>query len=189
MRILSESIADYIDLNYDIEEFNDISELDKVEELVVNNYNYSLDIVLFYPYELSYFKNLKECTFMNFEIADEVVDNLNKICLKKLSLDNCSCIINNKLNVEKLFVELCNINLNKIYVHDLTMLECGTIDICDLNNDLDKLTLLNCDIVNSSLLKNFKDCKIELIGCTLDDDLILSLENVKYDSNRYEKIV
>ena len=49
MRIMSESIADYIELNYDIEEFNDISELSKVEELVINSYNYSLDVALFYP--------------------------------------------------------------------------------------------------------------------------------------------
>lgn len=188
MKIMSESIADSISLNYDIEEFNDISELDKVEELAINSYNYSLDIASFYPNELSYFKNLRECTFMNFEITDEIVDNLNKINLKVLSLDNCRCIINNRLSVDRLFVEVSNVNFKNICVKELTVLESGTIDISDLN-DLSELTLLNCNIVNSSLLKNFKDCKIELVGCTLDDDSVKELENVKYDPNRYFKII
>ena len=188
MKIMSESIADSISLNYDIEEFNDISELDKVEELAINSYNYSLDIASFYPNELSYFKNLRECTFMNFEITDEIVDNLNKINLKVLSLDNCRCIINNRLSVDRLFVEVSNVNFKNICVKELTVLESGTIDISDLN-DLSELILLNCNIVNSSLLKNFKDCKIELVGCTLDDDSVKELENVKYDPNRYFKII
>ncbi len=188
MKIMSESIADYIDLNYDIEEFNDISELGKVEELVINNYNYSLDVAPFYPNELSYFNNLKECTFMNFEITDEIVDNLNKINLKELSLDNCRCFINSMLKVDRLFVEESSINLKNIDVKELTELESGTVDISDLNNNISELILLNCDLVNCSLLKNFSNCKIELVGCTLDDDSIIDLENVKYDPQMYVRV-
>ena len=66
MRIKSESIADYINLNYDINEFDDLKKLDKVEELVINSLNYSLKNAFFDSNELNYFKNLKECTFINF---------------------------------------------------------------------------------------------------------------------------
>jgi len=189
MKIKSENIADYIDLNYDINEFESLKELDKVEELVTNSLNYSLEVAPFYPKELSCFRNLKDCTFINFEITDEIIENLNKTSLKKLSLDNCKCTINNELNVERLYVEISNVNFKKIDAEELTILECGTIDINDLNKNIKELTLLNCNIVNSNILKNFKNCKIEIIGCTLDDASVKELENVKYDPNRYEKII
>ena len=124
---------------------------------------------------------------MNFEITDEIVEYLNKVNLKELSLDNCKCFINNRLKVDRLFVEVSNVNLKNIDFKGLTVLESGTIDISDLN-DLSELTLLNCNIVNSILLRNFKDCKIELVGCTLDDDSIIDLENVKYDPDIYVRV-
>lgn len=189
MKIMSESIADFIELNYDIEEFNDINELDKVEELVINNYNYSLEIAPFYPKELSLFKNLKECTFINFEITDEIIDNLNKINLKTLVLDNCNCNINNNLNINRLYIEISNVNLKRINTQELTILECETIDINDLNNEIKELRILNSNITNSSLLRNFKNCKIELIGSKLDDESIKELENVNYNPDKYKKII
>lgn len=188
MKIMSESIADYIDINYDIEEFNDISELSKVEELVINSYNYSLDIAPFYPNELCYFNNLKECTFMNFEINDEIINNLNNINLRELSLDNCKCSINSRLKVDRLFVEGSSINLKNIDVKGLIVLESGTVNISDLNNNMNELTLLNCDIVNCNLLRNFSNCKIKLVGCKLDDESIINLENVKYDREMYVRV-
>lgn len=188
MKIMSESIADHIDLNYDIEEFSDISELDKVEDLVINSYNYSLDVASFYPNELSYFNNLKKCTFMNFEITDEIVGNLDKINLKNLSFDNCQCATNNILKVDRLFVEVSNINFKNIDVRELVVLESGTVNIADLNNNIRELTLLNCDLVNCSLLRNFSNCKIKLVGCKLDDESIKYLENIMYDSKKYIRI-
>lgn len=189
MRIKSESIADYINLNYDINEFDDLKKLDKVEELVINSLNYSLKNAFFDSNELNYFKNLKECTFINFEITDEIVDNLNKINLKELVLDNCKCIINNNLNIERLYVEISNVNFKNINTQKLTILGSETININDLNKNIKELTLLNCNIINSSLLKEFEDSKIKIIGCILDDESVKEFENVKYDPNRYEKII
>ena len=148
MKIISESIAEYIELNYDIEEFNDIKELEKVEELVINNYNYSFDIAVFNPYELSYFRNLKKCTFMNFEITDEIIDNLNKINVEELTLDNCNCNITNTINVEKLYIEVSSVTIKNINAKEITILDSGTINIGNLNNDLKELILLNCNIIN-----------------------------------------
>lgn len=190
MKILSESIADYIDLNYDIESVNDIKELEQVEELVINNYNYSLDIAPFYPNELSYFKKLKKCTFINFEITDEIVDNLNKTNIKGLTLDNCTCIINKNLNIENLFIEVSNVNFKNINnLKELTILESGNIDINDIKqNNLEQLTILNTNIINSTELKKI-NCNIELIGCELDNEEIINeLKNINYDPNKYNKI-
>ena len=187
MKIISESIADYICLNYDIEEFEDINELEKVEELVINGLNSSLETASFYPNELSYFKKLKRCTFMNCEITDEIINNIN---LKELILDNCTCNTNTVLDIEDIYIELSDINLKKVKPQRLTILEDKRIDISDIiNNNLKELTLLNCNIINSKLLKELKDCKIELVGCTLDDESVIQLDNIKYNPNRFEKII
>ena len=188
MKIMSENIANYIDLNYNIKEFNDIKELEKVDELVINSLNYSLEIAPFYPNELSYFKNLKECTFINFEINDEIINNLNNINLSYLLLDNCRCPISKKIEVDRLFVECSTINLKNIDTQELIILDSDTIDINDLDKNIKKIRILNCNIINSSLLKNFINCKIELVGCKLDDESIIDLENVKYDPQMYVRV-
>ena len=190
MKIMSKNIADYIDLNYDIEEFNDIKELYKIEELVINSLDYSLEVAPFYAAELSYFKNLKDCTFINFEITDEIIDNLNKTSLNELSLDNCRCIVNKNINLKRLQIEMSNVNLKNIKTQELIIVECGTIDINDIiNNELKELKIFNCDILNSELLSNLEDCKIEIMGCTLDNESVKKLEKINYNPNKYEKII
>ena len=189
MKILSESIIDYIILNYDIELFNDKNDLENVKELVINKYNYSFDEFLFYPSELSYFKNLEKCTFVNFDITDDIVRNLNNIHLSELALDNCKCDISVNLDIVRLFMELSKVNLNKMNkLEELTVLDGGTIDINDIiNNNLKKLVLLNCTVINSGLLKEKKDCNIRLVGCVIDDESIINSSNIVYNPKRYVK--
>lgn len=190
MKIKSENIRDYMRINYDIEEFNNPSELDKVDLLVINSYNYSFETIELYPEELKFFRNLKKCVFLNFEITNEIIDSLNQIKLKELSFDNCNCLYDNDLYVEKLYIETSNIDLSKVKdLKKLRILEGDTIDISDIQGDsLEELILLNSNIINSNLLSLYKNCKIEIIGCTLDDQSITSLDNIKYNPNKYYDI-
>ena len=183
MNIKSTSIADYIELNYDIETIKDSKELEKVEELVINNLDYSLEQAPFYPNELTYFTNLKKCTFMNFEITDEIINILNNLKLQVLTLDNCTCITDVKLNAEKIIIEVSRVNLETINSKDLTLIECGKIDI---NKNTKKLTILNCNIKNATQLKQLK---CQLIGCALDDTTITNLENIICNPKQYKKII
>ena len=189
MKLLSENIVDYIDLNYDIDSFSDIKELEKVEELVINRYNYSLEEAVYYPEELAYFKNLKKCTFLNFTITDEIVDILDKLSLEEIVLDHCQCLINHVLHVEKLLVEGSPVSFMNTVFHQLVVVENKEIDIQDIcHSDIQQLTLLNTPIIHSSLLKKLPNCKIKIQGCSLDDSSVKELENVTYDANRYFKI-
>lgn len=188
MRILSESIADYIDLNYDIDEFNDLKELDKVKNLVINSLNYSMGVSSFYPKELSYFKNLEECRFINFNITDEVIEYLNNFKLKVLSLDNCICESKKELFVDKLNIENSRINLNKVKVKELLILDNDVIDIGSIDSsNLVDLKLLKCNLMNVKLFEKMKNCKVKIVGCSIDDESIINLENVTYDPNMFEK--
>lgn len=186
MNLLSTSIKDYIELNYDIENI-DINNINMVEELVINMYDYGMDIAPFYPEELLYFKNLKKCTFINFEITDNIIEALNKLYLKELSFDNCT--LNNKinLNIEKLYVESSIINFKTISnLKELVILECNEVNLKDINKDLKQLTILNTNIINSDELKKF-NCDIEIIGCKIDNNEITQQKNIEYNPNKYEK--
>ena len=192
MRIVSESIADYIDLNYNIQLFDDIKELEKVEELVINRFNYSMEEALFYPNELKYFKNLKRITFVNFNISDDIVNILNMLPnLSELYFDSCYDSSINSLKIEKIYIESTKYDLRKLKnPKELIIQNGGTIDINNIkSNNLVKLTLLNTNIKNCVQLKNIK-CSLKIIGCTGDDiDEISSLDMVQYDSNEYKKII
>ncbi|MBP3920006.1 MAG: hypothetical protein J6D28_00405 [Bacilli bacterium] len=199
MKILSSSISDYIDINYNIDEFNSIDELSNIYELTLNAYDYSMSVAPFYPNELTYFKSLKHCTFMNFEINEEILISLNKLDnLKELVFDNCTgsinYIFNNKLEsltLENSSVSLINIG-NKKTIKKMLILESETIDIENiiLYENLESLKILNCNIDNSSMLRLLKpNCKIELIGCVLDNkDVLNELNNVIYNPEQYNKI-
>jgi len=187
MNLLSTSIKDYIELNYDIENI-DINNINMVEELVINMYDYGMDIAPFYPEELLFFKNLKKCTFINFEITDNIIEVLNKLYLKELSFDNCT--LNNKinLNIEKLYVEASIINFKTISnLKELVILECNEVNLKDINKDLKQLAILNTNIINSEELKKI-DCNIEIIGCKIDKNEITQQKNIKYSPNEYNKI-
>ena len=189
MRLLSNSIVNYIYLNYDISENTSTKEFDNVKKLVINSLNYSLEEERFYPIELSYFNNLEECTFINFILTDEIIEYINNANLKILSLDNCNCNINNILNVEEMYIENSQVNLEKINAKKLTILDGNTINIQNfINSKIKNLTLLNSNLINTKLLKNLEECKITIIGCTIDDSSIKFLNNINYDSNKYEKV-
>lgn len=74
-------------------------------------------------------------------------------------------MINNSINIEKLYIESSNINLKSIKnIKELIIIDCDTLDINDIKyNNLEKLTVLNTNIINSTSLRNL-NCKIEIIG-------------------------
>ena len=188
MKLMSESIRDYISVKYEVVDDNDFN---KVRDLVINRYDYSLNDVYFNSKELSYFTNLESCTFTNFEINDEIVENLNKLNLKELILNNCILKSNNVINVEKIVISFSNVDLKKFKnIKELIILECGKVNIGDIiGNDLDELKILNCEIINSKMLCKFETCDIEITGCKLDDESIKELDNVVYESRRYDKVL
>ncbi len=189
MKLLSESIADYVELNYDISSFSNKNELDKVEELVINRYNYSLEECSFYEEELSYFSNLKKCTFINFEITGEVVEVINQLHLEELVLDNCDCILEDYLRVEKVFIESSKVSFSYLICNELVVLENVGLDIDEIiHNNLTKLTILNTPIIHSGELRKLSNCDIEIQGCSLDDSSIKNLDNVNYNPEKYCKL-
>ena len=150
MSLMSENIVDYISLNYDK---NVINKLEEVDNLVINKYNYSLDTASFFPNELSYFKNLNSCTFMNFEITDEILANLRVTNIRELILDNCICKNTLDFNIESLVFDMTNADLKQIKdVKRLALIECGKIDIQDIcNNSIEELKIIEISINNKAL--------------------------------------
>jgi len=202
MRILSKSICDYIDLNYDINAYGEVNEekLLGVGSLIINNYDYSMNPLIFYPNELSYFKMLKSCTFMNFEISDDILRGIDLLSgLNKIVFDGCfnACQYALRNNVESIALRCSDSSLvrigNEDVVRSIVVDDCQSLDISDIikYHNLESLVVYNCDIKNSIMLKSFKNIsEIIFNGCRLDDDSIVhELENIIRISKNYQKII
>lgn len=192
MNIKSENIKEYIELNYDIYEVNDINDLSKVCELVINKYDYSLKEAYFDPYELNLFRCLKKITFINMDIDEVIIENIRS---EKIIFNNCKYVSGNIYKVEDIILDSSSIELlNKVdnsYLNSITIINMDMIDInniCRFNN-IEKLRIYNTNIINSNELVNINSkCDIEIKGSKMDDMTIINkLNNIKYSIDKYFK--
>ena len=190
MEIQSENIKKYLLNNLDIpdEDNIDIKDIYKIENININRLNYKLEEAKFFPEELAYFKELKECSLSGFLITDDIKKNLSKLeKLKTISFDHCIYSGNEKIKNKMKNINLNCSNYNLAYMFDKKnytekillkdVIEVDINRICEFIN-LRELILLNCDIKNSNLLISLKSLKkLKIIGCKLDNyDIISKIE-------------
>jgi len=185
MLIISENIKKYIENNLDIKnneiEMDDIIKLEKIN---INGLNYKLEKAVFVPKELSYLKGIKECSFNNFTITNEILENLNK--LEKLNVlqfdfsqSKTDKTINNKISSIYLdcsdfaLLNMCN---NTDYMETIFLKNAGEVDInsiCKYKN-LKKLFLLNSDVKNIELLEKLSNLSyLKIIGSKIENTEII----------------
>lgn len=201
MEIKSENIRRYIENNVDINgseiEFNDMQKLTSIN---INALNLKLEEAVFVPEELSYLKEISECSLANFTITDEIIENLNK--LEKLSIiqfDYCKCLASNIIynNLNRIYLNYSDFNLvekcdNTENMEKIFLKNVGKVDISKILkfNNLKRLFLLNCDVDNIEFLEKFDRIEeVKIIGSKIDNLQILDhLKNkmqIEYSEDEY----
>ena len=181
MLIKSENIKKYIENNLSIKNNEiEMDEIIKLEKININGLNYKLEKAVFVPEELSYLKGISECSFKNFTITNEILENLNKLDkLNVLQFDFCQNethkTINNKINSIYLNgsnFELLSMCENTEYMETIFLKNIEKVDInsiCKYKN-LKKLFLLNSDIKNIELLEELPNLSyLKIIGSKIDN--------------------
>ena len=185
MLIKSENIKKYIENNLDIEnneiEMDDIIKLEKIN---INGLNYKLEKAVFVPEELSYLKGISECSFNNFTITNEILENLNKLeKLNVLQFDFCQSeadkTINNKIS--SIYINCSDFKLlsmceNAEYMETIFLKNIEEVDInsiCKYKN-LKKLFLLNSNVKNIELLEKLPNLSyLKIIGSKIENTEII----------------
>ena len=201
MEIKSENIKRYIENNVDIKgneiELDDIKKLDRIN---INALNFDLEEATFIPEELAYLQEINECSFANFTITDEIVENLNK--LKKLKIfqfDFCKSTVSKKIynNISRIYLnysdfsllEMCN---NTESMETVFLKNVKNVDVSQIYKfkNLKRLSLLNCDIDNIEYLDKFDKLEeVKIIGSKINNLQILeTLRNkmkIEYSEDEY----
>lgn len=189
MEIKSENIKRYIENNVDIKgneiELEDIRKLDRIN---INALNFKLEEAIFVPEELSYLQEINECSFANFTITDEIIENLNK--LKKLSIfqfDFCKSTVSKKIynNISRIYLNYSDFSLlemcdNTESMETVFLKNIKDIDVSKINKfrNLKRLSLLNSEVNNIESLEKFENLEeVKIIGSKINN--IQVLENLK----------
>lgn len=171
MQIKNKDLALFLDLKLNKigNEFSS-DELEKLKELVLNQYNIFNEFSEVDIEVLDFTKNLESLDLKNFEITDEIIDKIKKIeTLKKLSLDHC--LIEDFNKIGDIDVDYLGISNNKFLNTDflknksykgLMLSDSLSLDIENIK-DMDNLKILNLsnsNIVNPSLISDLKSLNI-----------------------------
>ena len=189
MKIISENIKKYIENNVDIQENEiELDDIKKLNRIHINALNYSLEQAVFVPKELAYLQEIKECSFANFTITDEIIENLNK--LKKLSIfqfDFCKSTVSTKINnnISRIYLNYSDFSLlemcDNIESMEIVFLKnVKEIEISKINKfkNLKRLLLLNSEIKDIEYLEKFENLEeVKIIGSKINN--IQVLENLK----------
>ena len=185
MEIKSENIKRYIENNVDIKgneiELEDIKKLDRIN---INALNFKLEEAIFVPEELSYLKEIEECSFANFNITDDIVVNLNK--LKKLRIfqfDFCKSTVSKKIynSISRIYLNYSDFSLlemcdNTESMETVFLKNVKDIDVSKINKfkNLKRLSLLNSEVNNIESLENFENIEeVKIIGSKINNVSIL----------------
>ncbi len=185
MEIKSENIKRYIENNVDIKDNEiELEDIRKLNRININALNLKLEEAIFVPEELSYLKEIEECSFANFTITDEIIENLNK--LKKLSIfqfDFCKSTVSKKIynSISRIYLNYSDFSLlemcdNTESMKTVFLKNVKDIDVSKINKfkNLKRLSLLNSEVNNIESLKNFENLEeVKIIGSKINNVSIL----------------
>ena len=189
MEIKSENIKRYIENNVDIKDNEiELEDIRKLNRININALNFKLEEAIFVPEELSYLEEIEECSFANFTITDEIIENLNK--LKKLSIfqfDFCKSTVSKKIynNISRIYLNYSDFSLlemcdNTESMETVFLKNIKDIDVSKINKfrNLKRLSLLNSEVNNIESLEKFENLEeVKIIGSKINN--IQVLENLK----------
>ncbi|MGM9877823.1 MAG: hypothetical protein ACI33S_04150 [Bacilli bacterium] len=196
MRLKNKSISNYS--KYKLSKIDDsfsIHELDRIDELVINNKIIESDNETFSFYELYDFNNLEKLTLRFFDIEEEYIIVLNYFKkLKDIVFDNCNIFSIGKLkDLDSLSLINCKFDFNSMNMKSLKNLTIINSKI-DLNsiNEFTSLKYLNisyCTLDGNLKLQELEDLHIDNTNI-LDFSFLKELINLKsltIDTYQYEK--
>lgn len=192
MKIVNKDLALYLGfkLNKIGNEFSE-EELSKLKELSFNQLNSFGEYVEVDIDVLKYTKNLNNLEFRNFEITDNILEEIKNInTLNVLSFKHCIIDDFNKIgeiNVDNLSItNNIKLNTNFLIGKQYERLCLNDSDYLDIQNmqDMNELTFLsisNSNVINSDCLKKLTGLNSLFIQNTNIDDIsfLLELPNLK----------
>lgn len=167
--------------------------MDERNSIVLNNFDAKGRTI---QHDFQKFKEVESCTLNRFQINDEIINKLNQMNHLKTMIFS-HCVFNNEKklenDVENLMMIYCKnvkfdtfFNSHKIKRIMFTKLE--NIDIKELKifQNLEELSIFDCEIKNFSEIKSLKKLKkIKLDGSQIDNKETLSeiQDNINIEYN------
>lgn len=196
MKLKNKSISEYSMCKLSkIDDSFSVSDLDRINELVINNKTIINDKEEFSFYELYKFNNIEKITFRFFNIYEEDILILNFFKkLKDITFDNCGIKNINMLNeLNNLSLINCDFNISDItFMKSLVSLTIinKKIDL-DIINNLENIKYLN--LSSCKLYGEFKLLNIEILhidNTDIDNFSFISnlnkLKELTIDKNQYD---
>lgn len=157
----TKTIKDLLEIKFGYKEKYTLEELNMVEILTINRFNYNKNLIEVDFNDLKFFLNLKELTINECIIDNEIINILsNCINLRTLLLLNCEIIQNvnetfKNLSVKNLVINNTNIDINILNNLNLNSLVLSNIEInYKLNLNVEELDIQRClfnDIENFNI--------------------------------------
>lgn len=197
MIVLDEEIAKAVkyqlgDLNQKVFEEQD---LEKIQELNLNNHTFLGENKNINLYNLDFFSNLRILTLQYFDINNDIVNLINSCKnLRQLQLSSCNCSFDIELKndrLDNLFINCCKVNnYSKINAPRIfSIVGDSNLNLIKLNGKekVQSLSLLNCKINNFKAIHDFKQLVIlNLDGSVVDNEKLL--ENISTKVKRFSKL-
>lgn len=154
------SIKERLELMYGFKDIYNLEELNQIESLTINRFDIDNEILMVDFNDLKFFNNLKEliindCIITNKEI--EIISNLKQ--LSNLLLLNCDIVEDIKENLLKLKLQnlvLDNVNINLDILSEIYLKKI-TFKNIDINKELfivsHEIDIKNCNIEDINYLK------------------------------------
>ena len=181
MEIKSENLKEYIINNSNIRNRDiEIEDINKLKSLNINGLNNRLEEALFVPQELSYFKEIEECSFSSITITNEIIENINKLNkLEIIEYDFCknTAKIEMENKVKRIYLNYSNIELlnlcknidtmEKIFLKNIENVDIRMV--CKFKN-VKNIYLLNCNVINIESLEELEKLEfLKVIGSKIDN--------------------
>lgn len=197
MIILDEEIAKAVKHQLGNFRQNDFDEkdLEKIQELNLNNHTLAGENKNINLYNLDFFSNLRILTLQYFDINNDIVNLINSCKnLRQLQLFSCTCNFDIELrndNLDNLLLDCCKIgNYSKINMpRILTIIGDRNLNLSKLQGkeNIQSLSLLNTTIKDFKSIYDFKQVVIlNLDGSIVDNEKIL--KDVSTKVKRFSKL-
>lgn len=168
---------------FNLQSVEDINEeiLNKIEDITLNYYNFKKEKIEYDFSDLKLMPNLKSITLNDFDLDANLANSINELSnLTTITFNNCNmnCECDINVAVENVFLSNTSFACIDFFKNKNSIKHIYMQDIKDYINlekiieciELEKMELLNSNIINTKFLKNFtKLNELNLSGSRADD--------------------
>lgn len=176
---------------FNLKSIDDISEevLDRVEDITLNCFDFKKRNIEYDFSDLKFMPNIKSITFNDFELNETIANSINELSkLTTITLNNCDLKSKSEINtgVQTIFLSNSDFECMDFFKNKESIRHIYMQDMKDYINleqikeciNIEKMDLLNSDIINTKALQNFNKLKeLNLSGSRADE--LEPIDNLK----------